>query len=153
MRAYPSHDFLQRLIINRSARIRPGNGPLQRKDSLVAFNLLFVEREADSVMIRLRHNLQWLVRGQRGHGRSENRLALATAITIIVSYLTVVLACACIEGKYLGFSGSQHGAYEYVTQVIPAHDADEELCGFTRAQILTLQTSSAVSVLTVKALF
>lgn len=104
-------------------------------------------------MIRLRHNLQWLVRRQRGHGRSGNRLALATAITIIVSYLTVVLACACIEGKYLGFSSSQPGAYANVTQEIPAHNADKDLCGFMRAQMLTLPASSAVSVLSAKALF
>lgn len=100
-------------------------------------------------MIPERKNLPWWVRCGLGVGKSANRFVAVTVSTIIVSYLAVVLACACLEGKHGGYSGALAG----VSRERPVRDTGEELCNFMKVQMLTLQAPSVSSTPSAKALF
>jgi hypothetical protein len=102
------------------------------------------------VTVRSQPSAGWMVFRKCAHTRPRTRYAVGTAIITTLSYLTVMLACACTDGKYLRSSGVQNPARATVTAEDPGPDTDEELCRFVHEQMLTLQASSTRSILVTK---
>jgi hypothetical protein len=91
-----------------------------------------------------------LIPAKSAPARPGKRLALGTAIVATLSYLTLVLACACTDGKYLHPTGWQNLALETIASEAPVHDAEAELCAFMREHKLSLQAGSPQSMLVAK---
>src|SRR6266508_366504 len=88
---------------------------------------------------------------QDGYKRARTpgrRFLLGTTLMITLSYLTVVLACACIDGKYLRSSGAHNVVSVRVTS--ESTNRDEELCKSMHEPMLALQASSTGSMLVAK---
>ena len=98
-------------------------------------------------MISSGHSPGWLVPRKCAHVRPWKRFMVGTATIVTLSYLTVALVCACMDGMYLRLPAVQNLALATVASETPVPDTDEELCKFMHEQMLTLQASSAGSIL------
>lgn len=97
-----------------------------------------------------RHNAEWLGFRKCAHARHRTRYAIGTAIIATLSYLTVLISCACPDGEHFGSSVVQNLAHASVTSETPGHDTDEELCKFVHEQVVTVQAFSIGPILGAK---
>lgn len=78
----------------------------------------------------------------------DKRFMAGTAVMITLSYLTVVLACACTDGKYSRSSSAHNVISASVNS--KSTNGDEELCKSMHERMLTLQALSTGSMLVAK---
>ena len=74
--------------------------------------------------------------------RARKQFLLITAILVLFSYLTVVLACGDTGDKDLRFSDAENVSFAVVTTEAPASDTDKDLCKFTHEQMIAQSSSN-----------
>ena len=70
------------------------------------------------------------------------RVGFTTSIVAVLSYLSLVLACACMDAKLAGPLGVKNVLSLSARQPIPSHDADDALCSFIQEHKLSLPAAS-----------
>jgi len=65
------------------------------------------------------------------------RSGFSSAIVVALSYLILVLACACLDAKVAGPLGVKNVLSLSGRQPKPCHDADDILCSFIQAHKLS----------------
>lgn len=78
--------------------------------------------------------------------RPWKRFMAGTATIVTLLFLTVVLACARMEGMHVGPAGVEEIALSTIASKTPVPDTDEELCKLLHDQMLALQVSSTGSI-------
>jgi len=104
------------------------------------------------VTVWSRHSAEGLGFRKYAHARNRTRPALATAMLVALSYMTVLLSCAHPDGTYLSSSVVQSFAHAIVTSTAPDDDTHEELCKVVHKQVVALQAIPSGPILGAKTL-